>query len=165
MTYYGTAAAFTAYHTGRGRSVVEYDEDEINVALLIASEWLDGSFGARWPGYKIGDREQQERDWPRSFVQDREGYPVDAESVPVEIERATYEAAYRQLTDATGLLSDHTNDRYRRVSIEGAISVEYRGLDAMQVQKQFPIIGNILSPLLDGARGNLSSVSSGIVRA
>lgn len=164
MNYYGTAAAFTSYHTERGRDVSEYDEAAISVALLVASEWLDGSFGHRWPGYKVGDRNQQVRDWPRSWVQDREGYPVDAETVPVEIENATYEAALRHLTDPTGLLVDHTDDRYRRVSIDGAIAVEYRGLNAMQVQKQFPVIGNILAPIMEGG-GNLSALSSGIVRA
>ena len=161
---YGTFAGFTAYHTARGSDVSEYVEAPVNIALLVGSEWLDGAFGYRWPGYKVGDREQQTRDWPRSWVQDREGYPVDANTVPVEIENATYEAALRHLQDATALQSDYTPNRYKRVSIEGAVSAEYLSLSAQQVQVQFPIIGQILAPILEG-NGGVSSISSGIVRA
>lgn len=162
--FYGTAAGFETYHVARGRHVDQYHPDDVNVALLVASEWLDGSFGYRWPGYKVGDRAQQTRDWPRSWVQDREGYPVSADFVPTEIENATYEAALRHLQDATVLNADHTPNRYKRVSIEGSVSAEYLSLSAEQVQKQFPIIGQILAPLLEG-NGGVSSISSGIVRS
>lgn len=162
--FYGTAAGFQTYHTARGRDVSAYATDDVNVALLVASEWLDGSFGYRWPGYKVGDRAQQTRDWPRSWVQDREGYPVSADFVPTEIENATYEAALRHLQDETVLQADYTPNRYKRVSIEGSVSAEYLSLSAEQVQKQFPIIGQILAPLLEG-NGGVSSISSGIVRA
>lgn len=162
--FYGTAVGFEAYHSTRGRSASIYDAAEVNVALLVASEWLDGAFGYRWPGYKVGDRQQQTRDWPRSWVQDREGYPVDANSVPSEIENATYEAALRHLQDDAALLSDYTPNRYKRVSIEGSVSAEYLSLTAEQVQKQFPIIGQILAPIMEG-NGGVSTISSGIVRA
>lgn len=163
-SYYGTFAGFQAYHAARGRHVNQYHEADTNIALLVASEWLDGAFGYRWPGYKVGDRAQQTRDWPRSWVQDREGYPVSAETVPVEIENATYEAALRHLQDPTVLQSDYTPNKYKRVSIDGSVSAEYLSLSAQEVQKQFPIIGQILAPLLEG-NGGVSSISSGIVRA
>jgi len=162
--FYGTATGFQTYHLARGRDVAAYATNNVNVALLVASEWLDGSFGYRWPGYKVGDRAQQTRDWPRSWVQDREGYPVSAEFVPTEIENATYEAALRHLQDETVLQVDFTPNRYKRVSIEGSVSAEYLSLSAQEVQKQFPIIGQILAPLLEG-NGGVSSISSGVVRA
>jgi hypothetical protein len=161
--FYGTAAAFQAYHTARGRDASDYTDSEVNVALLVASEWLDGAFGYRWPGYKVGDRQQQIRDWPRSWVQDREGYPVSSETVPVEIEQATYEAALRHLQNPAVLQTDYTPPRYKRVSIEGSVSAEYLNLSAQQVQAQFPIIGQILAPIMEG-NGGVSSISSGIVR-
>lgn len=162
--YYGTAAGFETYHVARGRDVGAYTTEQVSVALLVASEWLDGAFGYRWPGYKVGDRQQQIRDWPRSWVQDREGYPVSADTVPTEIENATYEAALRHLQDGDVLNPDYTPNRYKRVSIEGSVSAEYLSLSAEQVQKQFPVIGQILAPLLEG-NGGVSSISSGIVRA
>jgi hypothetical protein len=162
--FYGTAAGFQAYHLARGRHTTQHHTDDVTVALLVASEWLDGAFGYRWPGYKVGNRQQQTRDWPRSWVQDREGYPVDATTVPTEIENATYEAALRHLQDETVLQSDYTPNRYKRVSIEGSVSAEYLSLSAEQVQVQFPVIGQILAPLLEG-NGGVSSISSGVVRA
>lgn len=162
--FYGTFGGFQTYHVARGRHVNQYHVDDVNVALLVASEWLDGAFGYRWPGYKVGDRQQQTRDWPRSWVQDREGYPVDANTVPTEIENATYEAALRHLQDESVLQSDYTPNRYKRVSIEGSVSAEYLSLSAEQVQVQFPVIGQILAPLLGGNSG-VSSISSGTVRA
>lgn len=160
MDFYGTAADYTAYHTARGRDVSAQTTDEIEVALLVASEWLDGSF--TWPGDKYGLRGTQVRDWPRSWVFDRNSDPVDYLTVPVEVEHATYEVAFRWIADNTVLLADHTPEKYKRVSIEGALSVEYRGLSAQAAQKQFPVIANILAPLLGGY--NSSSLSSGMVR-
>lgn len=163
MDYYGTEAEFIAYHTARGRDVSEYSSVAIAAALLVASEWLDGSFRNRWPGYRYQDRTLQTRDWPRSWVADRDGYPVTHTSVPVEIDQATYEAAYRHLVDATALLVDYTPDKYKSVRIEGSVAVEYRALNASTIQKQFPAIGLILDRLLGGS--DVSALSSRTVRA
>lgn len=163
MNYYGTAAGFTAYHTARGRDVSTYDASDIETALLIASEWLDGSYRGSWPGHKYRGRSEQIRDWPRSWVIDTEGYPVAADVVPIEVEQATYEMALRHLQDPMVLLVDYTPGKYKSVSIDGALSVEYRLLDAASVQKQFPIVGMILSGLM-GGRGSFSPLSSAITR-
>lgn len=160
MDFYGTATGYVAYHEARGRAIHPDHVDDIETALLVASEWLDGSFD--WPGYKVGPRETQTRSWPRFWVQDRDHYPVDSASVPVEVEHATYEVAFRWMADDTVLSADHTPERYKRVSIDGALSVEYRGLGAAEVQKQFPILAIILEPLL-GRSGN-SPISSGMAR-
>lgn len=160
MDFYGTAAGYREYHTARGRDVSEQTDDEIEVALLVSSEWLDGSF--TWPGDKYGLRDTQVRDWPRSWVFDRNGDTVSYLTVPIEIERATYEVAIRWIADNTVLLADYTPEKYKRVSIDGALSVEYRGLNAMTAQKQFPVLANILMPLFGGY--NTSPLSSGTVR-
>lgn len=160
MDFYGTAAGYTAYHTARGRDVSGQTEPDIEQALLVSSEWLDGSFD--WPGYKVGTRETQTRDWPRSWVHDRDGYLVDHLTVPTEIEHATYEVAYRYLADNTVLSPDFTPEKYKRVTIDGALSVEYRGLDAAAAQKQFPVLGVILASIIGGRA--TSALSSGIAR-
>lgn len=155
MTFYGSAAAYIAYHEARGRSIHPDHVDDIEKALLVASEWLDGSFD--WPGYKTDTRTDQVRDWPRSWVQDRDGYPVDHLTIPVEIEHATYEVAYRWLVDNTVLSPDFTPDKYRRVSIDGALSVDFAGLNAQTAQKQFPVLGVILRRLMGGYAGSAYS--------
>ena len=158
--FYGSAEAYRAYHEARGREVASSD-DEINVALLIASEWLDGVF--TWPGRKVSTvRGVQVRDWPRYDVWDRALHAVDYKTVPIEIERATYEVAMRWIADNSVLLADYTPDKYKRVSIEGALAVEYRGLTAQTAQTQFPVLSAILAPLTGGS--GVSSLSSSAVR-
>lgn len=159
--FYGSAAAYLAYHLARGRDESAETTDEIETALLVASEWLDGSFD--WPGYKVGTREVQVRDWPRNEVYDRDRWTVDYLTVPVEIEQATYEVAFRWLRDSTVLSPDYTPEKYKKVSIDGAIAIEYRGLNAVAAQKQFPILGVILARLIGGS--NASSLSSSMARA
>lgn len=161
MDYYGTATGYKAYHLARGRDETARVDADVNQALLVASEWLDGSF--TWPGYQVGVRGTQTRDWPRSEVWDRAGWPVDYLTVPVEIEQATYEVAYRWLEDNAVLSPDHTPEKYKSVSIDGALTVQYRGLDAATAQKQFPILGVILARLIGGS--NASSLSSSMRRA
>lgn len=160
MDFYGTATAYSAYHTARGRDVSGQTTSDIEQALLVASEWLDGSFS--WPGYKVGTRETQLRDWPRSWVQDRDGYPVDHLTIPVEIDNAAYEVAFRWIADPSVLSADYTPDKYKRVSIDGALSVEYGNLNAQTAQKQFPVLGVILERLLGGS--GKSALSSGMQR-
>ncbi len=156
MDFYGSAIAYKAYHLARGRDESARSDADVERALLIASEWLDGSFS--WPGYKYRNRDLQTRAWPRSHVTDSDGRDVTYDTVPVEIEQATYEVAFRWLADPTVLTPDYTPEKYSSVSIDGALSVKYRGLDAQQVQKQFPILGVILGRLLGGSGG--SSLSS-----
>lgn len=159
-SYYGSVEGYRSYHIVRGRAASD-PNSRVLEALLIASEWLDGSYS--WPGYKYRDRNLQTRAWPRSHVTDADGWDVAYDVVPVEIEQATYEVAYRWLIDPTVLTPDHTPEKYSSVSIDGALSVKYRGLDAQQVQKQFPILGIILGRLTGGSGG--SSLSSSMSRA
>lgn len=158
---YGTAAGFTEYHEARGRSVAEWEEPEINAQLLVASEWLDNTFRDKFDGWKVAPT-TQEREWPRTGVVDFYGYAVSSASVPVQIERATYEAALRLLTDPDMLSRDVAPTPYKRVSIDGALSVEYAGQAAASLATHIPIIGQVLSSLLNW-RGVATSATSGRV--
>jgi len=162
--FYGTATDFRNYHEARGRDMSDYAVDAaVESLLLTASEWLDGVFRTRFDGYKVDQREQ-DREWPRYGVVDRDGYYVDSESIPIEIERATYEAAYREGESAGALLRDYTPKEYRSIRIEGSIAVEYATVSAAMLQTQFPIIGQIMERLL-GDVGNISPISSRTARA
>ena len=163
--FYGTSAGFRAYHVARGNDVPAEaaDDTTVNEWLLVASEWIDGRFSNGFPGIKVGMREQV-REWPRSGAADRYGYAILAAAIPDEIERATYEAALRHGNDPTALAKDHTPSKYKSVSVEGAISVQFAGGDAADFQTEFPIIGRILAPILTGG-GAVSPLSGRIVRA
>lgn len=108
MSAYGTDAGFTAYATARGEaSVGAASEADRDAARLRASEFIDGKFGHRFPGWRADGRDQV-REWPRSFAADREGWPIDVDEIPDEIERATYEAAVRELATPGSLTPDVT---------------------------------------------------------
>lgn len=149
--FYGTADTFRTFHTDRGTDVSNYPNDgDIENALLIASEWLDGTYRSRFHGYKVGQRDQQ-REWPRTGATDRYGYAVSSETVPVEITNATFEAAIRELQTPGALLTDYTQSVYKRVAISGSISVEYRDRNANEVQLEIPAVDHALEPLIGGA--------------
>lgn len=161
MAYYGTAEGFRDYHTARGRDVSAYDDDAaVAVKLLVASEFFDGAFRDRFYGEKVAQLTQV-REWPRTGVINYYGYGVPSTSVPVEVENATYEIAYR---DSATLNKDFVPNKYKRVSIDGALSVEFNMLDAAAIQTQMPILSQILQPLLGIRGGSVMGLSSGMVR-
>lgn len=166
--FYGTAAGFTAYHDARGRSeqlaALDLDDAQIEAALLVASEWIDGKYFVNFCGVKVGMRDQI-REWPRMGVTDVNGYPIDQNSIPREVENATYEAALRQLVTPGSLSVDYTPGKYESVSVDGAISVKFAKFNsAYETQTQFAVIDAILSPLLSARNGNFSSFSGAAVR-
>lgn len=159
---YGTYAGFLAYHTERGRDVGDYAETEVNPALLVSSEWLDNAYRDELPGLKTGGAAQV-AEWPRTGVMDYYGYAVSSATVPDAIERATYEVALRVLKDRDVLSPDVAPNKYKRVTIEGAISVDYADTSG-GLQTQMPIVGQILSMLL-WQNARTSVVSGRVSRA
>lgn len=164
MTIYGTAAGFREYHEARGRDMSAYDDDAtVDARLLVASEWLDATYRRLFKGYKVGDRTQV-REWPRYAVYDHEGRAVASDSVPVEVDSATYEAAWRELQSAGSLTMDYTPNKYRSVNIQGSISVDYAMYGgSADIQTQFAIIDQILDPLL-GGNGSYSALTGASAR-
>lgn len=160
--FYGTHAGYDAYCEARNHDHGPHSEAAVLAALLVASEWLDAKYRSAFPGLKVGQREQV-REWPRTGAVDYYGYAVSSEVVPVEIEYATYEAAHREITLAGSLSVDYTPSKYKRVSVDGAVSVEYNDFDsAREAQTQYNIIDQILQPILTRSYG--SNLVGGSVR-
>lgn len=164
--FYGTATGFRSYHTARGRNVAAFDDDaEINAGLLVSSEWLDAKYLASFPGTKVGERAQV-REWPRYNAFDIYGYVVGSGAVPVEIDNATYEATFRHLTSPGVLAVDWTPGKYKRASVDGAVSVEFAMFaNAAEIQTQFVVIDQILRPILTAVGGDHAALSGRAVRA
>lgn len=163
--FYGTVAGFKTYHIDRNNEVpAATDDEDIQAALLVASEWIDGTFGESFGGVKVGGRDQV-RDWPRYGAVDTFGYSLSNSAVPREVEQATYQAALRQLTTPGSLTVDFVPGKYDSISVDGAVSVTFAKFSyASDVQAQFQVINQIISPVLTATGGKFSSFSGPVAR-
>lgn len=177
--FYGTAANYKAYVEARTGTAPAQADAVIEAALLVASEWLDGKYASSFISapsnspirygvgvyastYKTGGRDQI-REWPRMGFTDRYGYPIPNDQVPREIENATYELTKRHLATPGSLQVDVQPSAFKRVSVDGAVSVEYAGLSAAELQLQIPVIDGILANLL-ASGSEISGMSGKAVR-
>lgn len=164
MPDYGTLIGFTTYHTARGRDVSAYIDADVEAAKLIASEWIDSRYRASFGGSKVGSRDQV-REWPRTGAMDVHGYNIDSVSIPTEIENAAYEATLKHLTSVGSLSVDWVPPKYKRASVDGAVSVDFAMFDsASDAQIRFKIVDEILAPILTGS-GSFASLSGSTYRA
>lgn len=172
MSKYATATVegFTDYHEERGRELPgTWEETAINAALFLASEWIDNVYGSSFIGQKTGGFIQP-NEWPRigAAIQDpKYGYVFPNDAIPEQVTHAVYEAAWREMVSPGSLLVDYTPGKYRRVSVDGAVSVDYAQFSsASDVQTEFPVIDQLLRWLLDNCSGAAGSAYSGMtVRA
>lgn len=163
--HYGTVTGFREYHDARGNTLppsMMGDDDFVAAKLLVASEWIDARFRSQFPGRKVGGREQV-REWPRDRAVDIYDQPL--EGIPREIENATYEAALIEGGSSGTLSMNWTPGKYKSVSVDGAVSVEYAGFGSLaDVQAHFAIINEILSAILTGGDGNAPYIGVSIRR-
>ncbi len=163
-TIYGTRAGYSSYHTARNHSLASHTDARVDAALIVASEWIDAVYRMSFPGLKVGMR-SQEREWPREGGMDIYGYAISSASVPTEIINATYEAAYRQIETPGCLSIDWTPSKYKRVSVDGAVSAEYQTFDSIgDAQMRLAIVDQILDPILTGTGADISKHSGSVLR-
>lgn len=161
--FYGTEEGGLSYATERGRQAEWAAIANKEAALLIASEYIDANFGRLFSGWKTGER-AQERQWPRTSAYANDGSMwlilLPSDTVPVEVERATYELAMR-VGNGTALTVDfNASGSFKKAAVEGAVSVEFWGSGtAADAQTIFPIVNAILSPLFTANGGMFSSLS------
>ena len=161
---YGNAEDFQAYLTERGFEIPnDWDDEKINAALLVASEWLDSQYENLWIGYKTDYN--QERSWPRQLavVQTYPYYVYQTDEIPDEVIKATYEGARRELTAQGSLQVDFQPSQYSSVMVYNAVTVEYNSnASAGDVQIQIPIIQSLMNKLLDSNKGAGNNSLSGV---
>ncbi len=163
--FYGTVAAADAYHTERGNTGWTGTDATKEAALLIASEWLDDHYSEMFAGYPT-DKASQERSWPRREAYDIYGDYFAIDAIPVQMERATYEIALRQIVSPGSLFKDWTPGQEKlSVAVVGAVSVTYRGAGTYSdAQVKIGKIDAILRPIIDSSsRASALSGSAGRV--
>jgi DNA-binding transcriptional regulator YdaS (Cro superfamily) len=164
----------TQYHADRNNDAwSDGDAPSWEGALRRATEWIDATYRGRFSGYRTKLR-LQALEWPRTsaYYVDAVNGPspfyagspaygqwtsIAANAIPIELRRATAEAALRELVSPGALRPDVTPGKVlKSVSISGSVSVTYADTSP-QGQKLFAsIISDIIAPLLDP----LSSTSS-----
>lgn len=155
MSFYGTVADADTYHDDRGNSA--WGESSVataekEAALLRASEYVDYQFRPQFPGYKTGLRTQT-REWPRAWAYDEENNSIPSDEVPIEVERATYEAALRELASPGSLLPD----------FEPQGQVKRERVDVLEVEYVAPIGAEAAKPVIHIVRGILQPILTGPV--
>lgn len=144
---YVTAQQVSEYALARGLVFVPGESGE--AAILRATQWLDGAYAKRFPGYRTHGR-QQGLQWPRAKAQDASGISVDIDEVPTEIIRASCAAAIFEYSTPSGLSPAVTPGKVMTAaSVDGAVSVQYKAEGGADGQRPvLTAIDDILSSLL-----------------
>ncbi len=155
------------------RGVTLPSSGNVEAAMIRATSYID-SYRARFPGYRAHNR-LQGLEWPRigayyptassginSDYYDQLGiYSTSSQyvdyilptAIPIEIIRATCEAAIRELSKPNTLMPDNVVDAtgggaLKKISA-GGTSKEYAvGVVATRSSRPFPVIDDLLSGLL-----------------
>lgn len=126
-TSYVTAEFVIEYAVATGATVPGGDPAAAAVAGTL---WLDGHYGARYPGTRKLGRAQG-LGWPRTGATDRDGEQVADDAVPAEVMRATAAAALREMAAPGSLAPD--------VAGGGAIRRERKRLATMEEETEFAV--------------------------
>lgn len=161
--YYGTLEAADTYHQSRGNAAWTGTDTAKTAALVRASDYVDslsqrqvspGVYEQVFGGTRTGGRSQA-RVWPRTGAYDSDGNAIPSDSVPVEVEFATYEAALRELVSPGSLAPDYVPAQAVKREKVDVLEVEYAtAVTAGGVSPTSPVIAAVwayLAPLI-GAR-------------
>ncbi|MCC4588757.1 hypothetical protein LL962_16890 [Xanthomonas sp. NCPPB 1067] len=157
---YGTIEGADAYHASRGNVAwsAASEVDRLS-ALVRGTDYLDQRYrvlqlSGRWesmfPGTRTAGR-GQEHEWPRTGAVDYDGNVIAVDEVPSEVERATYEAALRELARPGSLSPDFVASEAVTREKVGPIEVTYTdsGASGQPANRPLvPAIDEILAPLL-----------------
>lgn len=157
--FYGSVAGADAYHSARANAAWTGSDEAKQAALIRASAYIDGKYQqqnscGRWEsmfsGVKTGGR-AQELQWPRTGATDNEGAAIPPDEVPAEIERATYEAALRELVKPGSLNPDYVASKAVKRAKVGPLETEFFGPEDVDGQPNKPVVGiinDILAPIM-----------------
>lgn len=160
---YVSVSDAVAYASARGLTFTASPAAPAEAALRRATEWLDGTYRNRFPGYRTNGRAQA-LEWPRTGACDREGNEIASDEIPVEIIHATIEAAVRELASAGSLSPDIVPGKVKkRVRVEGAVEVEY-AVGSGSAYEQRPVVA-VIDAILSSLLGQTSPYVARAVRA
>lgn len=167
---YVSVADANAYHFARGQEAwSDGSTAEKESALRRATTFIDGRYGGRFSGTRANGRVQALL-WPRSGATDVEGWAI--EGLPLELVRATAEAALRELASPGSLSPDIAVTsaggaviRTKVVAgpVEEEIEYEKGTVTTGTTRPLVQILDDVLAPLLSGLGSGFGSLP--LVRA
>lgn len=152
---YITTAYLYDYAAATGRDTGSGDPQG---AIVRTSAWIDATFGSQFPGTRLNGRGQG-LEYPRKDGVDANGYDIPSDEVPVEVQKATAEAALRELASAGSLSPDQAagSSVVKREKV-GSLEVEYAVADGgIPAAPWFPTIAGILAPLIGDTNPNMAA--------
>jgi len=140
---YVSVAQFKAYCEARGLTLPEgADDTAIEQALRRATDYIDGTYAARWPGRRVNAA--QALAWPRAGASYLAGGAVPVYVLPTPVVAATSQAGLRELREPGALAPDGGTTAPIVQETVGPITTKY-GEGA--TRPTFPIIEDLLAPL------------------
>lgn len=162
---YLTLAAFKAACDALGYAYAGVPDADLESALRRATRWLDGRYGARFPGRRTGGRDQP-LEWPRTEAVDAAGFTIAANAIPTEVQRALVEAGWREARTPNGLAPDVALTQQKKRTKLGDLEVEF--VEAKSASDATPVVQTIdaaLAPLFGaGAAGPSGGVTVDLLR-
>ena len=93
---YGSASDADAYFLARGIATWTGTDPAKEETLISGADYLNRTYALRWLGIKT--TQEQSLAWPRGWLEDVDGYPIDADALPLGLVHANFEAALLVLT-------------------------------------------------------------------
>lgn len=147
---YLSVADADSYHTLYGSTGWNGTSDEKEVALRVATQYLNAQYGQRWVGSRINST--MALHWPRHYIVDRDGYALAADAVPTQIKNATAYMALRSIQGDT-LMPDTAAAGNITSESKGigqlSKSVTYAGVKSST--KHYSIVESMLGDLITSA--------------
>lgn len=121
--------------------------DDKQNALMDATRYLDLTYGSRWSERRTN--QVQVLDWPRTFVEDRDGFSIDADEIPLKLQYAATEMAWRALTETilpdTAVGADRISRKRTKV---GPIETETTWSGVKNTTKKYDVVHRLVSEFL-----------------
>lgn len=136
-------------------------QDEKQGAIVRATSALEAIYGDRYPGEPVNGRLQSLL-WPRKGATDVDGEEIAENEIPVELKRASAEAAYLEWLQPGYLTPNWTPDQLVKSEKLGPLSVTYSDPAAFGRGGNKPTLAKIDS-IMSGLLGAPNSLLFGTV--
>lgn len=122
--------------------------------VRLATQYLDATYLNEWAGVRL--RPEQRLAWPRFSVIDDDGFLVESDSVPWQVEQATAEMAIRSASGDILIPDLSTPGSIAAESVTvGPISTSTTYLGGKSQIKQYRLVEELLAALTSGSSGVL----------